>query len=89
MRDYDPSWSLAEALLSVYTAKKAAEKAPGVGQRLTHMAVVDDHSVTMLTEEQVRRIDVVYQERVTELRAWEKEKDWVSGLADLASAVKS
>lgn len=89
MRDYDPLWSLAEALLSVYTAKKAAEKAPGVGQRLTHMAVVDDHSVTMLTEEQVRQIDVVYQERVTELRAWEKEKDWVSGLADLASALKS
>jgi hypothetical protein len=88
LRDYDPACSLAEALLSVYTAKKAAEKAPGVGQRLTHMAVVDDHSVTMLTEQQVKQIDVVYQERTAELRSWEKEKDWVSRLADLRSELK-
>jgi 20S proteasome alpha/beta subunit len=89
MRNYDPACSLAEALLSVYTAKKAAEKAPGVGQKMTHMAIVNHHSVTMLNEEQVKQIDVVYQEQTTEFLAWEKEKDWVSKLADLSSTLKS
>ena len=85
IQDYDASCSLPEALLSVYTAKKAAEKAPGVGRKITHMAVIHKDGVIMLADEQVKKIDEVYQERTAALKNWERDKNWTSKLVGVVT----
>ena len=83
IEDYRPSHTLPEALLSVYAGKKAAEKAPGVGHNVTHMCVVRSEGVTILSDEQVERIDQVYKSRSDAIRKLNEENMWHSKLNDL------
>lgn len=59
--NYNPSYDISEALNIVYTAKRAAEKAPGVGHK-TDMAIIGSEGITFLPEEALKRIETIYDE---------------------------
>jgi hypothetical protein len=56
--------SLGEGLLIVYEAKKMAEKAPGVGARITNMRVIDAKKTADLSLEQLTEIGKIYEKWV-------------------------
>ena len=59
---YDTTWRLPEASLLMYSAKKKAESAPGVG-RLTDMFVIDeDHGFYLLPLSATVSLENYYQE---------------------------
>lgn len=53
--------SLEEAVLIAYEAKKMAEKAPGVGGRITNLCIVYDKEIVELAKERIERLDEIYK----------------------------
>jgi 20S proteasome alpha/beta subunit len=72
--DYDEPISFSRALLVTYEAKKRAEKATGVGQ-LTDISVITKDGIRNLTDAEIARLELVYQERLKDENDWLKKID--------------
>ena len=63
--------SLRECLMYVYEAKKMAEKAPGVGDRTTHMMIIRGTEGHKLEPEEIKRVSDSYEKWRKNERNWE------------------
>lgn len=61
---------LHEALLIVYEAKKAAEKAPGVGMQVTDICIITSEACRTLPVKKVDALEAVYEKWVTKDPGW-------------------
>lgn len=77
--DFSRSYDVKEAVFLAYKAKKAAEKAPGVGE-MTDMAVIDAEGVAFLSDDDFRQLEEIYQEVMA---ASAKPKGISARLADI------
>lgn len=62
--DYHQQFSLPKALLITYQAKKIAERAPGVGSKITNMAIITKRGVRFFTPEEVLKLDEIYERKM-------------------------
>jgi 20S proteasome alpha/beta subunit len=85
--EYHEQFRLPEALLMAYQAKKIAERAPGVGSKITTIAVVTNKKVRFLTAEETRDLDVVYAKRLEAEEKWKREHDWGEELKKLVKGL--
>ena len=58
-RGYTKQWPLAEALLCIYEAKKAAEAAEGVGRRSDIAVIRKDRDTVILSDKILSAIDPI------------------------------
>lgn len=61
-RNYTQGYSLANAVFAVYDAKKISEKSPGVGSKITHIAIVSDENIIEFSSEEINKINTVWEE---------------------------
>jgi len=66
-RECYPGISLEEAVLVAYEAKKMAERAPGVGTRITNLCIVYEKEIIELEREQIERLDGIYKKWLQEM----------------------
>ena len=60
-RDYNQTYSLAKAVFAVYDAKKISEKSPGVGSKITNMAIVSHENIIEFSSEEINEINTVWE----------------------------
>ncbi|MGH7900742.1 MAG: hypothetical protein ACRENZ_03295 [Thermodesulfobacteriota bacterium] len=65
--------SLEECLLNTLEAKIMAEKAPGVGSKVTNICMIDDSGITNLSEPQISRLRELIWKRFKGEDGWEQE----------------
>ncbi|MGB9960041.1 MAG: hypothetical protein ACPLKQ_05935 [Candidatus Bathyarchaeales archaeon] len=76
--DYHQQFPLPKALMTAYQAKKIAERAPGVGSKITNLAIITQKGVRFFTPEEVFELDKIYMRKLSEeessvVKTWEKE----------------
>lgn len=82
-KDYQDALSLNEALLIAYEAKKISEKAPGVGTRITNIAIINQNGITRFDDNDVNELDKVYENIKSSERELSVSKDWAGELNEL------
>jgi len=73
--------SLEEALLIVYEAKKTAEKAPGIGARITNICILTPQKLMEFPRNKLEKLHELYE-------AWvRKESNWMGGVQELLNEI--
>ncbi len=72
--DFDQPISVNRALLVTYEAKKRAEKATGVGS-LTDIWIVKGKKIRKFTDDEIQKLEEVYQEKTKTEAKWLKKID--------------
>jgi len=76
---YVPAFSREKSLYILYTAKKNAERAPGVGNQ-SNIWIINDSGIKELTQEQINKLDELYKsERRYDVINEEKIKSILEG----------
>jgi len=86
-REYHHLLPLNEALLIAYEAKKISEKAPGVGDKITNICVIDE-GILQFDEDDVKELDRVYYEKKKSETEFTKTKDWANELKNLFKGLR-
>lgn len=81
--DYHEQFQLPRALLLAYQAKKIAERAPGVGSKITNLAIATNKKVKFFTQDEVRELDEVYNRKLRAEQKWNQQQDWDKDLVKL------
>ena len=85
--DYTQQIELPKALLIIYEAKKIAERAPGVGSKITNLAIVNDTKIKFFTAGEIQELDDVYNRKLKSEEEWSKEKNWEKELEKLIADI--
>jgi hypothetical protein len=71
-RDCHQGFTIENAILAVYEAKRLAEKAPGVGS-VTDMCIVSGAGINTIPREQINEIEPIFQKWIRHDSAWESD----------------
>lgn len=85
--DYHQKIPLPKALLIAYEAKKIAERAPGVGSKITNVAIVNKKKVKLFSPNEILELDEVHNKKAKAEEEWRQEKDWEKELEKLIKDV--
>lgn len=85
--EYHKDFDLPNALLLAYRAKKVAERAPGVGSKITNIAIVHGNNVKLLTSEEVQQLDKIYLRRAEIEGKWKQEQSLGKDLKTLVQGL--
>lgn len=75
--------SLEEGFLTVYEAKKMAEKAPGVGTNITDMCIMNSQGIKDFPREKFEELHKIYEKWIR------RESDWANGMDALLKHMKA
>jgi 20S proteasome alpha/beta subunit len=72
-RNCNQNMPLEDAFLTVYEAKKMAERAPGVGSIATDICIKNSSKVYLSKDEHIKEIDLAYQKRIRADPTWKDD----------------
>jgi len=73
--NYSASLTLKEALWVTYEAKRRSERAPGVGNKFTDIAIINDKGVVHLDEKVIQQLETIHETYSESLRNVQKQVD--------------
>ena len=80
-REWHHALPLPEGLLIVYEAKKMAEKAPGVGARITDICIVASRGIRQIPRDKIAGLHEIYEKWVRREGDWQPELDvWLQDI---------